>query len=358
MGNDNFYQHYKDQEQQQREQYKESFAHAEEHAKEHAYAEGHGGNTRHCPRCGAPVEEGMRFCEECGCAVDEYQCPHCHQTIPPGMALCPHCGRPVNLSRCSFCGAAKEPDEPFCSECGNPTQGIVCPICGTLNYRSFCRQCNHPLNERALQAVMDAHNDPRMQEVQQLAEQLEEMETLIHQAHELAKEASDDSADDGNGNIGDAAPDTGESLTEADRKLLDNYKSLYAELGINYTHKPSPAPKPSPGNGNTATRQTVAERQKQLLHGATLQEKMEEFKRKMEEMKAKMNAMQPDPSATPETQRDFICARKVTVKSMSKNVWICNWCHCQHNDPSECYREDLGGEWTYSYRYHDVEIIS
>ena len=36
MGNDNFYQHYKDQEQQQREQYKESFAHAEEHAKEHA----------------------------------------------------------------------------------------------------------------------------------------------------------------------------------------------------------------------------------------------------------------------------------------------------------------------------------
>lgn len=115
---------------------------------------------------------------------------------------------------------------------------------------------------------------------------------------------------------------------------------------------------PSPGNGNTATRQTVAERQKQLLHGATLQEKMEEFKRKMEEMKAKMNAMQPDPSATPETQRDFICARKVTVKSMSKNVWICNWCHCQHNDPSECYREDLGGEWTYSYRYHDVEIIS
>ena len=184
------------------------------------------------------------------------------------------------------------------------------------------------------------------------------METLIHQAHELAKEASDDSTDDGNGNIGDAAPDTGESLTEADRKLLDNYKSLYAELGINYTHKPSPAPKPSPGNGNTATRQTVAERQKQLLHGATLQEKMEEFKRKMEEMKAKMNAMQPDPSATPETQRDFICARKVTVKSMSKNVWICNWCHCQHNDPSECYREDLGGEWTYSYRYHDVEIIS
>ena len=117
---------------------------------------------------------------------------------------------------------------------------------------------------------MDAHNDPRMQEVQQLAEQLEEMETLIHQAHELAKEASDDSADDGNGNIGDAAPDTGESLTEADRKLLDNYKSLYAELGINYTHKPSPAPKPSPCNGNTATRQTVAERQKQLLHGATL----------------------------------------------------------------------------------------
>lgn len=184
------------------------------------------------------------------------------------------------------------------------------------------------------------------------------METLIHQAHELAKEASDDSTDGINGNIGDAAPDTGESLTEADRKLLDNYKSLYAELGINYTHKPSPAPKPSPGNGNTATRQTVAERQKQLLHGATLQEKMEEFKRKMEEMKAKMNAMQPDPSATPETQRDFICARKVTVKSISKNVWICNWCHCQHNDPSECYREDLGGEWTYSYRYHDVEIIS
>ena len=27
--------------------------------------------------------------------------------------------------------------------------------------------------------------------------------------------------------------------------------------------------------------------------------------------------------------------------------WVCNWCHCFHDNPSQCYRPWLGGTWQY-----------
>ena len=352
---------YFNQQYQQREQYRSDEQERQELdcKEEERQARHEPGASRRCPRCGAMVEDGMAFCEECGAQMAASCCPYCHSPLPHGMALCPHCGRPVSLTRCSFCGAPKEADELFCPECGNPAKGIVCPICGTLNYRSFCRQCNHPLNERALKAVADAQNDPRMIEAKRLAEELAAMEELIHKAQAVSENPSS------NGTSEQVAGHDGEQLTDADRQLLDSYRSLYAEVGLNYgDNKNGMASTPKPASTNTCSGQqepqnhgSVAERQRQILNGASLKEKMEEFKRKVEQMKAQMNSMLPDPSATPETQRDFICARRVTVEEKAKTVWVCNWCGCQHTQPSDCYREDLGGEWKYEYKYRDIEII-
>ena len=98
-----------------------------------------------------------------------------------GLALCPHCGRPLCTDKCSFCGEALEDDESFCTSCGNPRQGIKCPTCGTLNFRSFCRHCNTPLNELAQKAIEKARRHPIVARTKQLAQELQELQERIQQ---------------------------------------------------------------------------------------------------------------------------------------------------------------------------------
>ena len=44
-----------------------------------------------CPRCQAESLAGMRFCGQCGAAL-EAACPSCGATNPPGHKFCGHCG--------------------------------------------------------------------------------------------------------------------------------------------------------------------------------------------------------------------------------------------------------------------------
>lgn len=65
-----------------------------------------------CAQCGAPLEDGMRFCTNCGAPVPERPDPA--QSVPPRQdtaascipGICPHCGSRLN------------PGARFCTVCG------------------------------------------------------------------------------------------------------------------------------------------------------------------------------------------------------------------------------------------------
>ena len=61
--------------------------------------------------------------------------------------------------------------------------------------------------------------------------------------------------------------------------------------------------------------------------------------------------MLPPAGSTPQEQRNYHCARKVavTVRTIRRVRvgWVCNYCGCTHDQPSECSKPYLGGTWKY-----------
>ena len=54
-----------------------------------------GDSASGCPRCGAPVEPGTRFCTQCGTATAPpmAECPGCGAAVSSGDRFCASCGR-------------------------------------------------------------------------------------------------------------------------------------------------------------------------------------------------------------------------------------------------------------------------
>ena len=79
--------------------------------------------------------------------------------------------------------------------------------------------------------------------------------------------------------------------------------------------------------------------------------------------------MLPPAGSTPEEQFNYYSARKVAVETVrivkkeKKTGWVCNFCGCYHNQPSECAEPWHGGTWIYKtiietevereYKYED-----
>ena len=59
-----------------------------------------------CPKCGAPVNPGQKFCTKCGQPMANLQSNA--NTSNTNQSVCPKCGAPVN------------PGQKFCTKCGQP----------------------------------------------------------------------------------------------------------------------------------------------------------------------------------------------------------------------------------------------
>ena len=297
----------------------------------------------HCPKCGAEVEADDLFCTKCGSSINGCQCPHCLHDVEAGLALCPYCGKPLNTSMCSFCGEPIDDEEMFCSICGNPREGVRCPVCGTLNFRSFCRHCNAPLNELAQQALEKARQHPAMAKARQIAQ---EMEQLQQQMEEMIKQIENERNDA----AGPSFDDTPTEISEQDRQLMSRYERLFQQANI--APRPS-SPTPPPPKEAPKKRQSLVNRD-------TLKKALDSYEAKAAEMQAAFDAMLPDPSEPPEIQRNFLCACLVetftnTISKERKCMgWVCNYCGCHHHQPSDCCRPELGGKWLYK----DVETVT
>ena len=74
-----------------------------------------------CAKCGATLPANAKFCLECGekvVAVSEETvvCPECGKTVAKGK-FCPECGHKF-ITACPKCGAAVTSGAKFCLECG------------------------------------------------------------------------------------------------------------------------------------------------------------------------------------------------------------------------------------------------
>ena len=73
-----------------------------------------------CPKCGAAVAAGTKFCPECGTSMAPAaaKCVSCGTDIKQGSKFCPECGAKQGPKKCAQCGAAISAKAKFCPECG------------------------------------------------------------------------------------------------------------------------------------------------------------------------------------------------------------------------------------------------
>lgn len=279
-----------------------------------------------CGNCGAHYGANDRFCSECGMALGGNTCPHCGAATQPDREICDVCGGNLSAGECSFCGGAMGPDDAFCPECGNPRTGIVCDGCHTLNFRSFCRKCNTPLNEAARQALSEARKDPKVKKAVALARELEELQQILTA---YAEEEG-------------AVPELPEISAE-NKELLDQYKDLLAVFRGGETKTVTKEPEPD----TPPKEQPVKPKLKFSVEIASKEDAIQKYKEKMAEMQEALSAMIPDAGMTPQMQRDFYCARKVGIREPGKVYWECTAYGCLHDAPNQCTKPWKGGVWKY-----------
>ena len=326
--------------------------------------------TPHCHNCGAPLPPGAAFCEECGAPQGGNGCVNCGAEVPQGTAICPVCGHPAT-TRCTYCGSQMSAGDAFCPECGNPRGGIVCPQCNTLNFRSFCRKCNHPLNPMALYAVEEARRDPRFIKAKTIADEIGGLEDEIKALEILLADRK-------------ANPPEPEKLLEVDDSTSDSARRLLEEFEKLSGQASAPKPKPAPA------RPRVVEADAQALTvsadkgsgaggdfstgggpdttfgaaAARLEKLREQYAAKTAELQRALDEMVPPEDAPPEIKRNFACARMITTYSTetrrekARVCWICNRCQIRHANPSECGVAEFGGRWEVTEITHTYEVKS
>lgn len=250
-------------------------------------------------------------------------CHHCGATVSSDAELCPECKYPIHDDHCTFCGSAIFSDDKFCPECGNPIQGIKCPKCGTMNFRGFCYKCHEPLTENAQLQLAQAQADPLFLRAQKLATQIA---IMVDKLDEAAKNQQ--------------TP----TMSEEDKELVNSYKNLLQDLGNGqFDVKDMPQVKQS----------TTEHKQVSTID---ISEKLMEINRKITDLTEILKGFEPDQQETPQVQRDYYSARKVKITTRHTELlttgWKCNFCGYVHNNPEECDKPNLGGEW----RYREMEV--
>ena len=272
------------------------------------------------------------------------KCFHCGATISPTAEICPFCGKPTNPNKCSFCGNEMEMSDLFCGECGNPRKGIICPECGTLNFRSFCRNCNNPLDHLAQAEMEKAKKDPVFQRACELQKHLVELEKQLS----LNTDESD---------LSDT--DQTDPLSDKDIKLANEYQNLLSLIQTKSTDNQT-----IEQISTTDTQQNEQSIQVNVNPDA-LEKLTKEYNSEVQEMNELLSSMMPEPGTSPQIQRNYYSARELpfigttnTKKIVRKRIgWVCNYCGYTHKRPSECVEPQLGGTWLYK-TYEEVVSVS
>jgi hypothetical protein len=262
---------------------------------------------RRCPECGTENELEAKFCEECGCdLLGTRRCPRCGATLLENADICEACGEWLLEGQCKFCYAPLEEGAKFCAECGNPVDGVECPQCHNISYFDFCKYCNIPLTEQAIQTIENLRNSDKLRKLIEVVEREQEPTNTSLEQIELEK------------------------IKEYERKFKqpETKRRIFALFSEEETLK--------------------------------LDDRIQLVQQKGESQQERVKNMAPDvldkiqqkKFTNNQEARRFSGALKVLLPTIVKKKvplgWVCNICHVFHPDgPQGCAVAYGGGKWMY-----------
>lgn len=293
--------------------------------------------------------------KELRASSDGVGCPYCGQPVKKSWEWCPSCGHSL-VDWCTFCGADIPRGEDECPECGMSRSGIVCPKCGTRNAGGFCRKCNEPLTLAAKKELERAQKDPQFLKAAELAVQAAELLARI--------EAEDQEVPESEIKEIELPEDVlrlkellGKTTLRRFDKLSDR-SDQKRETGSVAEPVEAPALRQAQGLRTSTTGEpcrTTCSAANKMKSKAELRA---EYSKIQEELNKALEGMLPPVGSTPQEQRNYFSARKLPVEKViltkGREAWVCNFCGCWHNCPSECCEPWHGGKWVYEYKEEKI----
>lgn len=293
--------------------------------------------------------------KEIRASSDGVGCPYCGQPVRKSWEWCPSCGHSL-VDWCTFCGADIPRGEDECPECGMSRSGIVCPKCGTRNAGGFCRKCNEPLTLAAKKELERAQKDPQFLKAAELAVQAAELRARI-EAEEQEVPESEIKEIELPEDVLRLKELLGKTTLRRFDKLSDR-SDQKRETGSVADPVEAPALRQAQGLRTSATGEpcrTTCSAANKMKSKAELRA---EYSKIQEELNKALEGMLPPVGSTPQEQRNYFSARKLPVEKViltkGREAWVCNFCGCWHNCPSECCEPWHGGKWVYEYKEEKI----
>ena len=293
--------------------------------------------------------------KEIRASSDGVGCPYCGQPVKKSWEWCPSCGHSL-VDWCTFCGADIPRGEDECPECGMSRSGIVCPKCGTRNAGGFCRKGNEPLTLAAKKELERAQKDPQFLKAAELAVQAAELRARI-EAEEQEVPESEIKEIELPEDVLRLKELLGKTTLRRFDKLSDR-SDQKRETGSVADPVEAPALRQAQGLRASTTGEpcrTTCSAANKMKSKAELRA---EYSKIQEELNKALEGMLPPVGSTPQEQRNYFSARKLPVEKViltkGREAWVCNFCGCWHNCPSECCEPWHGGKWVYEYKEEKI----
>lgn len=301
----------------------------------------HGRNCRHCD---APLDDGARFCGECGASTGA-PCSHCGAEVGGGD-FCEACGQWLRDGQCRFCYAELVEGATFCTDCGNDQNGLLCSRCQTASFFDFCGGCGDALSETARQM---AHSpaEPGLAAALQALQQL---------GQRVLQEPPSSP-------VPSAAPEPiGLNLAASLRSVRDTAQRQAASAEA-ARQQAEAARREAEAAGLAEQARRVAEQrrldreaQEQAAHQQemalsqasqlTLSAQLRAARERVQAVLAAAEGLTFDDPQT--ARRHFMSMRvKLAREGQVPRGWRCNFADCEHGTPNECADPSQGGRWLF-----------
>lgn len=300
------------------------------------------GKDKRCNKCSYNNHKEATFCGECGKSLDIRQCQHCGVAVSTGADFCESCKEwllPEDI--CRFCGSSVDDEQAYCGACGNPPSGIVCNSCGQLSNFDYCKKCNTPLTEQAVEVLeLVKKEDKELINLIEIVSQDIKMYSLVdknasqvntlNQIKSYAMKVKSETLD----NV--AYP------YESNELFSDAQRAAIKERGVTT-------------EASIKERDRILAEQKRLEEERKRKEEAERKRRKAERLRKEKEEREKSEKAREKLilqmkNKEFNNNQEArryhrSIKPSDSHGWICNFADVEHCCPEDCADPSHGGYW-------------